>query len=71
LPRYAPAIRSKMVSCVQLGRIEEARSWVRRLLELHPRSTIAGWKANAVRFLPPEIVAVHVDALRQAGLPEE
>jgi TolB-like protein/tetratricopeptide (TPR) repeat protein len=69
-PEYAAAIRSKVVACVQLGLIEEARSEVRRLVELHPGSTIAKWQTTLIRFLPSEVVAVQVDSLRKAGMPE-
>ncbi len=69
-PEYAPAIRSKAVACVQLGRIDEARNEVRRLVDLHPGTTIAKWQATVVRYLPPPVLAVYVDSLRQAGMPE-
>jgi TolB-like protein len=71
LPRFTTVIRIKVVSRAHLGRIEEARNWVKRLIELLPRSTIAGWKANAVALLSPEILAVYEEGLRKAGLPEE
>jgi TolB-like protein/class 3 adenylate cyclase/tetratricopeptide (TPR) repeat protein len=71
LPRYTAAIRTKLVACVQLGRIEEARAWVQRLLDVNSRSTIAGWKTNAAKLLPPEILALYEDGLRKAGLQEE
>ena len=54
LPRYTHAIRTKVVCCAHLGLIAESHNWVRRLLELQPSSTIGKWKANAVRFFPPE-----------------
>ena len=69
LPRYTSAIRTKAVSCAHLGRIDEAREWLGRLLDILPASTIGGWKS--VTFLPPEIVAKYVEGLRKAGLPEE
>jgi hypothetical protein len=60
-----------VVSCAHLGQIEEARDWLRRLLELRPELTIAGYKASAAKFLPPEILAVFVAGFRTAGLPEK
>jgi TolB-like protein len=71
-PRYTVAVRMKAVLCAHLDRIEEARDWVKRVLELQPGLTISGYKAYATRFLrPPEILAVFVEGLRKAGLPEE
>jgi hypothetical protein len=71
LPRYIPSVRNKVVICAHLGRIEEARDSLGRLLERQPGLTIA--KINqygaAVRW-PPDRLAVYVDGLRKAGLPE-
>ncbi len=69
-PEYGHGIRSKVVAFVQLGRIEEARNEVERLVALHPGSTIAKWQANAIRNLPPKVVAVYVDSFRKAGMPD-
>jgi tetratricopeptide (TPR) repeat protein len=71
LPRFAPAIRVKVVSCAHLARIAEARNWLGRLLELQPGFTIAGFKGGAVRYLLPETLAVYLNGFRKAGLPEE
>ena len=71
LPRYGPAIRTKVVACAQLGRLVEARDLVARMLEIQPGLTIAGFKAYAATNFPREILAVYVDGLRKAGLPEE
>jgi adenylate cyclase len=68
-PDYRPAMRVKVVSAAQLDRIEDAREWLKRILELEPDLTIARYKA-ASKQIPPEIMAVFVDALRKAGLPE-
>jgi tetratricopeptide (TPR) repeat protein len=71
-PRYSVAIRIKMVALAHLGRIEEAGSWLKRLLELQPGLTIARWKASyGATFFTPELLAVYVEGLREAGLPEE
>ena len=69
-PGYAPAMRSKAIACVQLGRIEEARNEVERMVELHPGSTIAKWQASVIRYLSPKIIAMYVDSLRKAGMPD-
>ena len=70
LPDYHFALRSKIIACIQLGRAEEARNTVRRLLELRPGLTIAECRAApTVRGLPSQVIAVYADSLRQAGLP--
>jgi tetratricopeptide (TPR) repeat protein len=70
-PRHTSAIRTKVASCAHLGRMEEARDWLGRLLELQPGLTIAGWKASyAASNLSPPVLAVYMEGLRKAGLPE-
>jgi TolB-like protein len=71
-PNFDPAIGVKVVSCAHLGRIDEAREWLSRRLELQPGLTIAEWKARgtAVKFASPEILALYEDGLRKAGLRE-
>jgi TolB-like protein/class 3 adenylate cyclase len=71
-PRYTSVLRFKIACCAHLGRIEEAREALDRLLELQPGLTIAGWKASyAASFLLPEIMAKYQEGLRKAGLPEQ
>jgi TolB-like protein/class 3 adenylate cyclase len=71
-PNFDPAIGVRVVSCAHLERIDEAREWLRRRLERQPGQTIAEWKARvAVRWASPEILALYVEGLRKAGLPEE
>jgi TolB-like protein len=70
-PHFSPALRVKVVSLAQLGRIEEARDCLRSVLERQPGLTIAWYRRYGVRFLPPETLAVIVEAMRKAGLPEE
>ncbi len=69
-PRFGSAISVKVASCGHLGQIEEARDWLRRLIELRPELTIAGYKVSMATFLPPEILAIFVAGFRTAGLPE-
>jgi len=64
--RYDP---HEGVVYAQLGRIEEARYWLERLLVCQPGLTIAKYKAYA-SFFQPEVFAVFVEGLRKAGLPE-
>ena len=70
-PRYAIAIRMKVVSFAHLGQLDAARHWLKRLLEIQPGLTIAGWKTiYGATFLAPELLDVYVEGLRKAGLPE-
>ncbi len=69
-PRFTLAMRCKMVCCAHLGRIEEAREWRERLLAIQPELTVAKYEANYAVTFPPEIVAMIVEGLRKAGLPE-
>jgi hypothetical protein len=65
-------IRFRLVACAHLGRAEEAREGLRRVLGLQPGLTIAKWKASySPAFFAPEILAVYETGLRKAGLPEE
>ncbi len=70
-PRYAASTRYKVIALAHLGRIEEAREWLERELELHPGLTIAGVKATYAAAFPPERVTLFVEGYRKAGLPEE
>jgi adenylate cyclase len=70
-PRYAPAIRYKVVALAHLGRIAEARHALERELELHRGLTIAAVHAHYAPAFAPELLAVFVEGYRKAGLPEE
>ena len=69
--RWAVPVRYKVALCAHFGRIEEAREWLPRLLELRPGLTIAGFQTETARYLPPEVRAVLSEGLRKAGLPEQ
>jgi len=68
-PDYRPALRVKTICCAYLGRVDEAHSWLSRLLELDPGLTIASYKITLKHF-PAELQVRHVEGLRKAGLPE-
>jgi tetratricopeptide (TPR) repeat protein len=68
-PRSHFAVRIKVALCGYLGRTEEARFWVARLLELNPDTTIAGFKGFSGNFLSPGTIAVWEEGFRRAGLP--
>ena len=69
-PDYRPALRTKAACCAYLGRIEEARDWLRRVLEIEPGLTLARLKASLPQF-SSDLLARYADGLRKAGLPEE
>jgi TolB-like protein/class 3 adenylate cyclase len=69
-PGYRHGLLVKVISLAHLGRIEEARDCLGRMLELEPGLTIARWKASAP-YYRAELLARYVEALRKAGLPEE
>jgi len=64
-PDYRPAMRIKVISYAYLDRIDEARDWLGRLLELDPALTISRLKASTP-YYPPG----YLEGLRKAGLPE-
>jgi adenylate cyclase len=70
-PHFSTALRTKVVLLPQLGRIEEASHWLQSLLKLQPGLTIAWYRRYGGRFLPPETLAVCLEGLGKAGLPEE
>ena len=69
-PRAIAVIGFKTAACGRLGRVEDGRECVKRLNELRPGSTIANLKLLTSPTFSPEVLAVCVDGLRKAGLPE-
>jgi TolB-like protein/class 3 adenylate cyclase/Tfp pilus assembly protein PilF len=69
-PGFHPAIRGRLALCGYLGRQDEAREWIAKLLAVNPVHTVA-WFKNYGRFLSPATLAIWVEGLRRAGLPEE
>jgi adenylate cyclase len=69
-PRFASAMRIKVAANAHLGRLDEARAELGRLLAIDPKLTIAGLREFA-RFATPEVLELYVTGLRLAGLPEE
>jgi len=70
-PSSVFALRSKAIALIQLGCTEEARTSVKRLLELRPGLTIGECRAAlTIRRLPSEVIALQLDSLRKAGMPE-
>jgi adenylate cyclase len=69
-PRFAAAVRVKLSLCGHLGRAEEARQCLARLMELQPGLTVGTFTAHAATFLSVAVTEIFVDGLRKAGLPE-
>src|SRR5262245_27686632 len=66
-----PALRVADASCALVGRDEEAKRLIARLLEIdHPALRISTLKNVFGPFRHPEHPAKYADALRKAGLPE-
>ncbi len=75
MPMFAPSLRYRAASLSQLGRHDEAKNVVRRLLTVTPDATIARVRSYLTYFAESQATAVVrdllLDGLRQAGLPEE
>jgi adenylate cyclase len=70
-PRWTPAIRSRLIACAHLGHTEEARDWLRRLLDIQTRFDNRGWRSSfGAAAFPPEILTFYMEGLRKAGLPK-
>jgi adenylate cyclase len=68
-PRLANAMRVKVVELAHLGRLDQSRAELSRLLAIDPKLTIARYRAYA-HFMAPELLELFVTGLRVAGLPE-
>ena len=74
-PNYAPALRYRAASLGLLGRVEEGRQVVQRLLELVPDYTIARarrhieFDMNNI-FKTPGVADSFYEGLRRSGVPE-
>jgi len=64
------AMRVKVVALAHLGRLDEARAELGRVLAIDPKLTIAGYRVFS-HYLAPEVLELFVTGLRLAGLPEE
>ena len=68
-PRTVPAMRVKIAANAHLGRLNEARAELSRMLAIDPKLTIAGFRHFA-HYLAPELLELYITGLRLAGLPE-
>jgi len=69
-PRMVTAMRVKVAALAHLGRLDEARAELTRVLAILPKLTIAGYREYA-HFAAPEVLELYVAGLRLAGLPEK
>ena len=67
-PRFSVPWYMLTAALVRLGRLGEAQSSSKRLLELQPGFTVSGLVSADI--ITPERMAIIASALRQAGLPE-
>lgn len=72
-PAYAPALRIKIAACGMLGRIEEGRECVQRLVAVHPGASVAWFNAfwGPPMRRNPRMLANFTEGARRAGLPED
>jgi tetratricopeptide (TPR) repeat protein len=69
-PRSVGAMRVKIAANAHLGRLDEARIKLSRMLAIDPKVTIAAVREYA-HFMAPEVLELYVSGLRLAGLPEK
>ncbi len=70
-PNYPPALRMKVATCGLLGRLDDGRKWVERLLAVNPDTSVSGLRTyNEVLIKKPGCLEAFLDGLRKAGLPE-
>jgi adenylate cyclase len=68
-PTFGPALRFHAASLAELGRLNEAREIIARLLRLEPNLTLSVLRDRAP-IGDPRLMASFLEALRRAGLPE-
>jgi tetratricopeptide (TPR) repeat protein len=70
-PDHPTALRMKAATCGLLGRLDEGRVWVERLLGVNPDTTVSSMQLYyGVAMKKPGSIEVFLDGLRKAGLPE-
>jgi TolB-like protein/class 3 adenylate cyclase/tetratricopeptide (TPR) repeat protein len=70
-PDYPSALRMKAATCGLLGRLDDGRVWVERLLAVNPDSTVSSMRLLYGVFMKkPGCLEAFLDGLRKAGLPE-
>ena len=69
-PRAIATIRTKLIANAHLGRLDEARAELGRMLAIYPGLTIAAWRALIAPLFAPELLELLETGLRLAGMPE-
>ena len=69
-PRLLTPKQVKVVALANLGRLDEARAEIPHLLAMHPKWTIAEFRAMDTGAMAPEVMDFFVTGLRLGGLPE-
>jgi adenylate cyclase len=70
-PRYVAMMRVKVAANAHLGRLDEARAELSRMLAIDPNRTIVDFLCRYAHLLAPEVLELYVTSLRLAGLPEK
>jgi TolB-like protein/DNA-binding SARP family transcriptional activator len=72
-PAYAPSLRMRVVTCGLLGRLDEAKHYLDRLLAGEPDASVARFKRLNEKMFQrnPDALARFLEGARRAGLPEE
>jgi adenylate cyclase len=70
-PDFPPAIRVKVATSGLMGRSDDGRKWIERLLAVTPDATVSSLQAYYhVMFKKPSCLEALLEGLRKAGLPE-
>ena len=70
-PEFPPALRFKAATCGLLGRLDEGRAWVERLLIVNSDTAVSSMRLYyGIMMKKPECLEAFLDGLRKSGLPE-
>ncbi len=70
-PRFITAMRAKTIACAHLGRLDEARAELGRVLVIDPRLTIRRYRGLLGDATSPDLLELFLQGMRLAGLPED
>jgi tetratricopeptide (TPR) repeat protein len=70
VPNHLPMLRLKAATCGLLGKIDEGREWIRRMLAHDPSMTISNVRLYYGPLMQQPRLEMYLDGLRKAGLPE-
>jgi len=70
-PDHPSALRMKAAACGLLGRLDDGRVWVERLLAVNPDTTVSRLRLHYGVFMKkPGCLEAFLEGLRKVGLPE-